>query len=35
MATAGLTLIVVAIVASYVPIRRLLAQNPLGSLRNE
>jgi putative ABC transport system permease protein len=35
MATAGLTLVAVAIVASYVPIRRMLAQNPLTSLRNE
>jgi putative ABC transport system permease protein len=35
MAAAGLTLVAVAIAASYVPVRRLLAQNPLTSLRNE
>ena len=35
MAAAGLTLVGVALVASYVPIRRTLAQNPLASLRNE
>jgi putative ABC transport system permease protein len=35
MAVAGLTLTAVAIAASYVPIRRMLAQDPLASLRNE
>jgi ABC-type antimicrobial peptide transport system permease subunit len=33
MAIAGLTLVTVAIAASYVPIRRMLAQDPLTSLR--
>ena len=35
MAIAGLTLIGVAITASYVPIRRMLSQNPLTTLRND
>ena len=35
MTIAGLTLMGVAIAASYVPIRRMLAQDPLASLRNE
>ena len=35
MVVAGLTLTGVAIAASYVPIRRMLAQDPLASLRNE
>ncbi len=35
MAIAGLTLIGVAITASYVPIRRMLSQNPLATLRND
>jgi hypothetical protein len=35
MAISGLTLIGVAILASYVPIRRMLGQNPLTSLRSD
>jgi len=35
MAVAGRTLVRVAIMASYIPIRRVLAQNPLASLRSE
>ena len=35
MAAAGVTLIAVAIFASYVPIRRMLAQNPLAALKSE
>ncbi len=35
MAIAGATLIAVAILASYVPIRRMLAQNPLAALKSE
>ena len=35
MALAALALACVALLASYVPIRRMLAQNPLASLRND
>jgi ABC-type antimicrobial peptide transport system permease subunit len=35
MALATLVLVATAFVASYVPIRRMLAQNPLASLRND
>ena len=35
MALSGAALVGVALLASYVPIRRMLAQNPLASLRNE
>jgi predicted permease len=35
MALAASTLVAVAILASYVPIRRMLAQNPLTSLKSE
>ena len=35
MAISGAALIAVALLASYVPIRRMLAQNPLRSLRND
>ena len=34
-ALAALALTGVALLASYVPIRRMLAQNPLASLRND
>jgi putative ABC transport system permease protein len=35
MALAGVALMCVALLASYMPIRRMLAQNPLASLRND
>jgi putative ABC transport system permease protein len=35
MAISGLTLIGVAILASYIPIRRMLGQNPLSALRSD
>jgi ABC-type antimicrobial peptide transport system permease subunit len=35
MAISGLTLIGVAILASYIPIRRMLRQDPLSSLRSD
>src|SRR5688572_19071393 len=35
MALSGTALMAVALLASYVPVRRMLAQNPLTSLRNE
>lgn len=35
MALSGAALMAVALLASYVPIRRMLAQNPLASLRND
>ena len=35
MALSGAALMGVALIASYVPIRRMLAQNPLASLRND
>lgn len=35
MALAALALTCVALLASYVPIRRMLAQNPLASLKND
>jgi len=35
MALASSTLVAVAILASYIPIRRMLAQNPLTSLKSD
>jgi len=35
IALSGFALMVVALLASYVPVRRMLAQNPLASLRND
>jgi putative ABC transport system permease protein len=35
MALSGAALMAVALLASYVPVRRMLAQNPLASLRND
>ena len=35
MALSGAALMAVALLASYVPIRRMLAQNPLTSLKND
>ncbi len=35
MAMAGLTLMSVAILASYIPVRRMLAQNPLTTLKSD
>ncbi|HUP40616.1 MAG TPA: hypothetical protein VM115_10885 [Vicinamibacterales bacterium] len=35
LALAALALTCVALLASYVPIRRMLAQNPLTSLKND
>ena len=35
MALSAAALMAVALLASYVPIRRMLAQNPLASLKND